>query len=349
MQLALYDRTRGYYGAGNVRTGWLGHFVTSPELDPAFGELWASAFDQIWTACGRPPVFEIVEIGGGEGGFATAVLRSAPKPFADSLTYRIVERSPQVSERQRQIIGPDPRVSWVQSIDELDNIEAGCVFCNEVLDNLPVHVIEGNGKGFVELFVGRDDDELVYVEGDPSSEEVSAYVARHGLNPPDGVRMEVGVAAEQMVRRLAANVQRGAVIAIDYGDTSGGLAEHAQGTLVSYSQRGADDDVLVGVGTKDITSHVNWTAVSEALSTSGFDVFGPVKQRDVLHALGSAAVDENLRDRHRDAVLRGDGAGALRTLSRRQALGALTDPGGLGGLDVVIGTCDCDLPFVQQA
>ncbi|MDQ3877107.1 MAG: SAM-dependent methyltransferase, partial [Actinomycetota bacterium] len=126
------------------------------------------------------------------------------------------------------------------------------------------------------------------------------------------------------------------------------LAQRADGTLVAYSKTGVDDDVLAGVGEKDITSHVNWTAVTHALSMNGLGAHGPFAQRDVLHALGSRDIDERLRNAHRAAVLEGSGAAALQTLSRRQALGALTDPGGLGGLDVVIATRSCDPSFLSQ-
>ncbi|MFN2594933.1 MAG: class I SAM-dependent methyltransferase, partial [Actinomycetota bacterium] len=327
MQLALYDRSHGYYGSGAVRTGWGGHFVTSPELDPAFGELWANGFEQVWNSCDRPLSFEIVEIGGGEGGFAASVLRSTNGEFGKAIAYRIVERSQEVARRQREAIGNDTRVSWVASIDELDPIEAGCLFANEVLDNLPVHVIEGRGGEIVELFVGLDGDDLVWADGALSSSEVAAYVSRYELNPAPGMRVEIGIAAEQVMKRVAGLTGRGAVIVVDYGDSSSELLARPGGTLVAYSNMGADDDVLSHPGAKDITAHVNWTAIAEALSSAGLTTTGPEKQREILHALGSSDKDAELREQHRAAVLKGDGADALRTLSGRQALGALTDPG----------------------
>src|SRR5918999_489992 len=74
MSHVLYHPRHGYYAAGPERSGWRGHFLTSPELDPSFGALWAHAFEEIWDACGRPPEFTIVEIGPGEAGFARGVL-----------------------------------------------------------------------------------------------------------------------------------------------------------------------------------------------------------------------------------------------------------------------------------
>lgn len=340
MQLALYD-PRGYYGSGVVRTGWQGDFVTSPEIDPAYGELWARAFRSTWDACGRPPEFAIVEIGAGEGAFAASVLSSVEEPFASALSYSIVERAAPVAERQRALIGDDARVKWATWIDELDRAATGCVFANEVLDNLPVHVVRGTDRGVEELHVHLDDGRFTFTPAPLSSDEVSSYLLRHGIHPAPGQTFEVGIAAEQMLRRLAAKIERGAIVLVDYGDTSEGLAARPAGTLVSYSKGAVNDDVLSDVGSKDITAHVNWSAATATLADEGFEVRGPLKQRAVLHELGSRALDEELRRLHREAVLRGAGAEALSTLSRRQALGALTDEGGLGGLDVVIATRGC--------
>jgi hypothetical protein len=36
MSLALYHPRHGYYASGALRTGFRGHFLTSPENDPAY-------------------------------------------------------------------------------------------------------------------------------------------------------------------------------------------------------------------------------------------------------------------------------------------------------------------------
>jgi SAM-dependent MidA family methyltransferase len=78
MALALYHPEHGYYRQPQAHVGWNGHFLTSPEIDPAFGELWARAFEQVWRECGSPESFDVVEPGPGEAGFAAAVLSAVP-------------------------------------------------------------------------------------------------------------------------------------------------------------------------------------------------------------------------------------------------------------------------------
>ncbi|MEA2486097.1 MAG: hypothetical protein QOD46_1208, partial [Actinomycetota bacterium] len=285
MQLALYHPQFGYYAAGRPRTGWAGDFVTSPELDPAFGQLWASGFEQIWKACGSPHRFEVVEVGPGEGSFAEAVLESAAGGFADALAYRLVERQPAVQKRQRMRLDRFPHVRWSDSIVDVAPVEYGAVFANEVLDNLPVHLVERAGSTLHEVCVTERDGTLAFELLPPSSPELERFLERSGATLPEGHRMEVSLAAESFVGR-AARVGRGAVVLVDYGDEGLQLAQLPRGSLVCYSPAGADDDPLAAPGHKDITTHVNWTAVRAAGRRAGLEMAGPVAQREVLLALG---------------------------------------------------------------
>ena len=348
MSLALYHPQHGYYTAGPQRVGWSGHFLTSPELDPAFGQLWASAFEQVWDAAGRPPAFEVIEIGPGEGAFAESVLRAVAGAFADALTYRLVERSPALRQRQEQRLEGAPRVVWSPSVTEVPRVEHGCVFANEVLDNLPVHLVEGRGDSLREVCVGVGGEGLEFVALPPSNPELERYLARCSVELPDGHRYEIGLAAESFVSRVAAMFETGCAVFVDYGDDATGLARRPLGTLVAYSAAGTDDRVLEAPGTKDITAHANWTAVREACRASDLEPLGPLSQRAVLVALGLHSLHDQLRDRYAAALAQGKGAEAVGALSRRQALGAMADPGGLGGLQVLVARIGIDaLDFMR--
>jgi SAM-dependent MidA family methyltransferase len=330
MELALNHPRFGYYFARASRTGWRGHFLTSPELDPAYGELWTEGFRRIWERCGSPTRFEIVEVGPGEGSFAKAVLENSSGAFGAALAYRLVERSPHARARQRELLD-DERAAWSDSLDDVGAIPAGCVFCNEVLDNLPVHLVEGRTDGIVEAYVAMAGESLAFVWAEPSSNDVAAFF---GPAPAPEHRAEVGLDAVRFVSRAAQIITRGALVLVDYGDDAGGLLDRRGGTLLCYSDTGVDDMVLDRPGTKDITAHANWTAVAAAMRAEGMEVEGPRTQRDVLKDLGL----DPLHDRLRAAAGVGRGAEVVRALSRRQALGVLADPSGLGGLGVLVGT-----------
>lgn len=336
MQIALYDTPHGYYSSGAQRTGWRGHFITSPELDPSFGVLWARAFRDVWVACGSPDRFEVVEIGPGEGGFARAVLGSVDDDFRAVLTYRLVERVSVVRDRQRALVDGFP-VEWSKSITELPSIDVGCIFANEVLDNLPVHLLEVVDGELAEVCVGEEDGDLVFVTRPPSNPELLDFLTRMGVGAEEGTRYEGTLAGESLIAHTAQRLGAGAMFFVDYGMTAIEIAERG-GTLVSYSSSGADTEVLERVGEKDITTHANWTSVVGAMGRAGFAATGPTAQRDVLIALGARDLENTFKDDYARAISEGRGADAVGKLSRRQALGALLDPGGLGGLQVVAGT-----------
>lgn len=341
MQMALYDSRYGYYSSGAQRTGWRGHFVTSPELDPSFGILWNRAFREIWQACGCPAEFEIVEVGPGEGGFAQAVLEAADDDFARALTYRMVERTPAVRERQQEKLAD--RVVWTESVTELPRTLYGCVFANEVLDNLPVHLVEMRGGEILEICVDEADGELIFTTRPPSNPELINFLERTAVTLHEGDRVEVTLAAESLIARVSNRLEMGAIVMVDYGMSSEDIVRSG-GTLVAYSNSGADTDVLARPGEKDITAHANWTSATGALVREGWTPAGPLRQREVLLSLGAGDLEASFKQDYESAIGEGRGANAVASLSRRQALGALLDPGGLGGLQVLAGLRGIDPP-----
>lgn len=333
MDLALYHPELGYYSSGSVRSDWAGHFLTSPQLDPAFGGLWARGLEEVWEACGQPDGFTVIEIGPGEGGFARGVLSAvAGSTFRDALRYVLIERLPALRARQAESL-EGLAIDWEEDIGSLGTIAAGAVFANEVLDNAPVHLVRAVKGTVTELLVGEAGGSLHFVESEPGAALSQELAGRPHL-PEDGL-YEVGLAAGALVETAARALDRGAMVVVDYGDDAAGLARRPEGSLVCYSAAGADDRPLESPGEKDITVHVNWTSIAARLDALGWNVSRPTTQRAVLRRLGAQALDTRLRTLHDEALAAGDGSAAVRALSRRQAVAALSDPGGLGGLGVL--------------
>jgi SAM-dependent MidA family methyltransferase len=344
MQIALYHRELGYYARPQPRTGWAGHFVTSPEIDPAFGALWTRAFEQIWFECGKPPRFQVTEVGPGEGALAAAILATAKGDFADALELRLVERNPELQERQRRRLEGTGRVSWSESIVDLPGAQTGVVFANEVIDNLPVHLVRNVAGALCEECVTATRGVLAFESLPPSNPELQLFLKRTNVTLPEGHRMEVPLAAESFMSRAAGTLARGAVLLVDYGDEAGSLAARPEGTLACYSATGADDVPLADPGAKDITAHANWTALRAAGERAGLEMIGPRPQHEVLTALGLKDLDKSLEQGYHDALSTGAGAAAVASLSRRHALRALVDAGGLGALGVMAGLAGISRP-----
>jgi SAM-dependent MidA family methyltransferase len=340
MELALYHPDSGYYGTGEDRTGPAGHFVTSAELDPLYGELWSKGFEQVWIACGRPPAFEAVEIGPGEGGFARAVLDSVSSDFRQALRYHLVEPSPAAAARQRRRLADFANVRWCGSVTAVPPGGAGCWVANEVVDNLPVHLVECRRGAIREVFVTATNGSLEFVSAPVSSDAVARFFAGMGYAVPEGHRAEVPLVADDLVRAAARRLGRGAVVLVDYGDGASGLLRRPAGSVLCYSGSGVDDRPLEGPGTKDITVHANWTALRDAMRSEGLEVVGPTPQASVLRRLGAREAGAGLREQSHAESART----ALRAISRRGALAVLTDPGGLGGFGVLVGVKNCAVP-----
>lgn len=333
MRLALYHPEHGYYASGALRTGFTGHYVTSPEVTPAFGALWARAFEAAWRTCDEPEEFVVTEIGGGEGTFAASVSALAGNDFARALRYRFVEPIPELRARQERVV---PFATWVPTIDDIAPAGYGCVFANEVLDNVPVRIVEGSDEGPMELWVEAHDG--ILVEGRrPADQAMLHFLDEIGVRPTPGSRFEVQEEAAALVRAAAGAIERGAVFFVDYGASTKELSQRPLGSLLCYSEAGVDDRPLERPGDKDITVHANWNVVTGELIAAGLDVAVPKKQRDFLEGLGARELVAGYRAAHEEALREGRGADAVRALSGRSAIAALLDEGGLGGMEVVVG------------
>jgi SAM-dependent MidA family methyltransferase len=125
MELALYHPQFGYYTSKREKIGKRGDFFTSVSVGPLFGKLLAKQFMKFREDLGNPPDFEIVEFGGHGGQLRADVLAAAL-----DLRYRVVELGDLI---------PDSIV--------------GCVFSNEFLDALPVHVVQVKDGAWQEVYV----------------------------------------------------------------------------------------------------------------------------------------------------------------------------------------------------
>lgn len=333
MQLALYHPEHGYYAGGKQRTGFAGHYVTSPEVTPAFGALWVRAFEAAWRTAEEPDEFVVTEVGAGEGGFAAAVATLATGRFAEALRLRIVEPVAELRERQARIV---PAASWSESLEDLEPVRHGCFFANEVLDNLPVRIVEGTDDGPKELWVEQRGGEIVEALR-PVESDLARFLQSIRVGPQPGHRFEVPEAAAAFVRSAARSVEMGAIFFVDYGASTRSLVERPLGSLVCYSETGADDRPLERPGTKDITVHANWNVVVGELMNAGWQVAAPTKQHEFLRALGARELSTAYQEAHEDALRKGRGADAVRALAGRSAIATLLDEAGLGGLDVVAG------------
>jgi SAM-dependent MidA family methyltransferase len=335
MELALYHPEHGYYTARAQRSGRAGDFYTSVDVGPLYGELLALAVARLGRALlavspeSPSRDIDLVEAAAGNGRLMGDVLdglqRDAPDVYA-GVRVHLVERSAKARAEHRDVLGPHAE-RLRSSSAELPSLVDGIVFANELLDALPVHVVVMRGETPREIFVDVEHDRLVERELPVSSDRVREAI-ESGPPVPDGVRIEIGAAAEDWMARIAARLARGFLVLIDYGDDAQALRSTTRpdGTLRAFSAHRVSGRWLEAPGEQDLTAHVDFTAVTRAAAEGGLELLQRVEQSRFLIGLGAI---EHLQER--DAALP-----SVAALRRRLALKTLLVPGGMGSTHHVL-------------
>jgi SAM-dependent MidA family methyltransferase len=142
---------------------------------------------------------------------------------------------------------------------------AGIVFCNELLDAFPVHRVTMKAGALLEFFVDVNDrGEFVWCAQSVTKLKLRQYFEEFNVRLAEGQIAEVNLEAGSWMRTAAKLLERGYLIAVDYGAQADSLysaSERPTGTLRSFFKHQLSNDVLLHPGEKDITSSVNWSDV----------------------------------------------------------------------------------------
>ena len=299
-QEALYG-PRGFYRRPE---GPAGHFATSTQgLGPVAGELLAEALLALAEHHG---LSRVVDVGAGRGELLLALADTASRRETpvDLLGVDVVDHPPLLPGRADWLVSP----GGAKLPPALDGLSDTLVVAHEWLDVVPCPVVELDPEGvWRSLEVTTDGTEHL---GPPLGGAELAWLQRWWPGP-GARRAEVGLTRDRAFADLVARVDRGVVLAVDYGHTRDDRP--AAGSLTAY--RTGVQVTPVPDGTCDLTADV-------AVDSLGADLV--LTQRAALRSLlgGSAAPDH--------ALASTDPAGYLRQLGRSSALAALSAPHGLG-------------------
>lgn len=294
MRLALYAPGLGYYSAGATKLGSSGDFVTAPEMGSLFSRCLARQCADVLEVTDG----EILELGAGSGRMAADVLTELAAIGALPERYSILEVSADLAERQRARIAELPaaiasRVQWLDRWSERSM--RGVVLANEVLDAMPVErfVLRSRPEGIDvrALGVGLSGDGFEWRETSPSAELMHAVADIVESLPaplPDGYVSEACLAFQPWMASLAAQLEAGMALLIDYGLPRAHLyhPDRTTGTLRCHFRHRAHSDPFINVGLQDITAWVDFTRVAEAADSAGLEVLGFASQAAFLIGAG---------------------------------------------------------------
>jgi SAM-dependent MidA family methyltransferase len=335
MALALGHPEHGYYSRELVAWGADGDYETSPEVHSIFGYLWARQIEQCWELLGRPDRFDIVEPGAGSGRFAVDLLtwlrERAPECFA-ATRMTLLDGHPHRSAQQQALLdgaGLSAEYETVEQWIASDEPLTGVLISNEFFDALPVHIVERRGETLHEWYVtSSEGGGFAFGLGPTSTPALAAYFARLGLQPGEGCRAEVSLAAPEVIGRLTARFDRGYAITIDYGKAADDLyaSWRRMGTLMAFRNHSPQPDPLASPGLLDLTAHIDLTSLATA--ADGFASAPPVAQAEALTALDIGDALTAARERASEDV--------ARFATDRRAAETLLDPTELGRIRVLV-------------
>lgn len=339
MELALYDPDDGFYTSGVGAAGRRGgDFLTSPEVGPLFGAVVARAIGATWEALGRPAGFTVVEAAAGRGALAAAV-RAAQPEWWDAATWVLVERSPSLRATQREVLGLDPGTTGrFRQAAGLSGVVAamagptsltGVVLANELLDNLPVRLVQRHDGAWHELRVVASATGPRVARGAGVPDAVARRLGELAPEAPDAAIVPLAAAARRWVAAAAGLLDRGEIVVVDYGDDTASLASRPSGEwLRTYRGHDRAGDPLRELGAKDITCEV---------PLDQLDLPSPPQRVGQAAWLRSHGIEDLVDDGRRvwrERAHLGD-LTALRARSRVREAEALLDLDGLGAFWVL--------------
>ncbi len=333
MGLALYHPESGYYCSSRQRWGKKGDYITSLDISPVFGTALAASFHEMWQSLGSPGGFHLIEAGSGRGYLARWVVKTIRErypEFAKSLIASVVDKG-RAYDAEGLSGGPgcdddiDLGIKAYESLDEIKAPISGCIFSNELIDALPVHLVVMRSGKLREIYVTDSAESgkgLFFTEGEPSSTELERYFEELDISLDEGQKAEVSLEAIEWVESAADLLDKGFVLTIDYGMPAKTLyASGRQGTLLCHYKHTINDEPLLRVGEQDITAHVDFTSLKRAGDGAGLEVTGFATQGNFLMASG---VLDELTSAAEDGVM------SVEDIKHNQGIKDLVLPGGAG-------------------
>ena len=331
MEAALYAPGLGYYVAGARKFGAAGDFVTAPELTPLFGRTLARAIAPVLAETGG----EVLELGAGSGRLAADVLGELERLDALPRRYAILDVSAELRERQRETLARTVphlagRVAW---LDALPEGFTGVILGNEVLDALPVEVVHWTDAGPQVRGVAAAGDGFAWQDRAIADPVLRARAEALDL-VPDYVS-EINLAADALIASLAACLDRGLILMIDYGFAAREYyhPQRHMGTLRAHYRHHALDDPFYLPGLTDLTAHVDFSAVAKAGMAAGLTLAGFTSQAGFLLNSGLT-----------ELLMQTPPADAAAYLPQANAVQRLVSPAEMGELFKVIGLTRGEVP-----
>ena len=268
MAMALYHHDHGYYTA-EIRDigGRNGDFATSATLSSALGQAIARWIKKEAAVHSFRKPIDLIEIGGGNGALAEAVLQSLGWWGRRQFRFHLVEISPVLKRKQQGRLAR-LGVAWHETVTAALQECGGqaLLFSNELVDAFPAKWLRWNaGVGIWEEIVVAYDPVAGLSEQfcpRPLDLDWNLYSAMSLQNPGDGQRIEIRPSFRCWMQDLICHWTAGSMLTIDYGAATAEKVYHRRpgGTMRGYfrQERIEGGGVYARFGRQDLTADVNF-------------------------------------------------------------------------------------------
>ncbi len=273
----LYDKKFGYYSSKQP-FGKDGDFVTSPKISHLFSEMIAIWIISTWESFGKPKIFNIVELGPGDGSLTKILLKTFKKfpEFNSKKKIYLYEISDYLKKIQKKDIS-DKSVKWISNFNQIKNGPI-IFFGNEFLDAIPIKQFKRIKNFLYEKNYELDKNfriKEIYKKATYSDvKKIKQYKTIKNLNFIEFPKLGYQVLDKICKKILKLN---GCVLLIDYGY----LRSNNQNTLQSVIKH-KRNKLLNNLGKADITSHVNFELLQEFFIKNNLRTENIIYQGDFL-------------------------------------------------------------------
>ena len=297
VEIALYHPEFGYYARAENPVGKEGDYVTAPSLSPVFSYAIGNLVREFMSRS-EGALCSIVDIGCGDG----RLIHDLATQIDGKARFFGIDRS-------LSRLAPSATGNWQRatSLDEIPRDGVHFLFSNELFDAFPFARLVQRGEHLHELYV---DAALDWTEHEAPA-QYEDYFAARGIELAEGQFADVSLEWEAFYSDIARRLERGMIVAIDYGFPQDKLF-HARarrfGTAAAYSGQRVSRDLLPNPGEQDLTAHINFTDLQRAgerhgattlffdrlakfllgIGAAGHELFRPIHEVELDLALAEA-------------------------------------------------------------
>ena len=177
---ALYDKDYGYYSK-KIPFGKNGDFITSPGITSLFSEILALWIIAFWEHSGKPRIFNVVELGPGNGQMCATLIKVFKKfpIFFNSTSIFLYEKSKTLEDLQKKNLNHE-KINWIKNFNRIK--KGPVIFLgNEFFDAIPIKQFKKINNILYEKYVKLERGSKIIIVFKKASSKIITELKKYNL------------------------------------------------------------------------------------------------------------------------------------------------------------------------